>query len=317
MAIAPHFGLLRRSAFGALLVGLCLTRTGVQAGAVNWNSDLFQTNLTSAGTDLDDSFVFELGAFDLTGGFTPTAANTIDWATRWRPVQRNFYNIATKVFSGSYEVTSNASPFGTTQVGYIWGHHCSGQSGEWILLTNSTWKWPAVGGMNPPVSWTVANASAPIVGLKNGVGYHMKMAAVGANPLPIISPADWRSLRFTVIDLLNPAISGWNADPDHDGMCNLLEYATGRDPKAATRVWRPVPAWHLSGANRYLKLRIPRCAYSQITLTMEVSCNLQSWLSGVGDVATLTNTSDLLEVRDLTASTAATKRFIRAKLSVP
>lgn len=306
MALIPHI----------VLVALLLNFGSLQAGTVNWNSDLFQTNLTSTGEALDDSFVFELGAFDLTGGFTPTSLNTSEWAARWRPAQRNFYNVSTRIFSGSYAVTSNASPFATTQVGYLWGHHCSGQNGEWILLSNSNWKWPMVGGMNPPVPWTVANASTPIVGLKNGVGFHMKTAAVGANALPSISPNEWRSLRFSALDLLNPAISGWKADADHDSMSNLLEYATGRDPKAATCVWRPEPAWHVIGLSRYLKLSVPRCAYSQATMLIEVSGNLHSWQSSAFDMETLTSNSDVLQVRDLTAAGDG-QRFIRARLSVP
>lgn len=310
----PSLGRAVRCTLGALWL---LLPGALQAGAVNWNSSLFQTNLTSVGAALDDSFVFELGAFDLTGGFVPTSANTDQWAARWRPVQRNFYNPTTRLFSGSYEVTSNASPFATNEKGYIWGHHCSGQAGQSILLQSSNWKWPLVGGTNPAVAWTVGNSQTPIVGQINGSGYHMRTSAVGANPLPPISPTDWRSLRFSPAEVLNPSVSGWNADPDFDGMSNLLEYATGRNPKSATRVWVPLPEWQISGASRYLKLSVPQCAYSQTSMVIEVSGNLQNWFSGPSDVEMLPGSGDNLMVRDLTASTAAARRYIRARVSVP
>lgn len=317
MAKFPLFQPIGPKLLGTLGAWMLLTSGHVQAGAVNWNSSLFQTNLTSAGGAMDDSFVFELGAFDLTDGFTPTSANTDQWAARWRPAQRNFYNPTTRLFSGSYEVASNATPFGTNQKGYIWGHHCSGHNGEWILLTNTNWKWPLVGGTNPAVAWTVGNSQTPIVGQINGSGFHMRTSAVGDKPLPPINPADWRSLRFSASDLLNASISGWNADPDNDGMPNLLEYATGCNPKSATRVWRPAPEWQVIGGSRYLKLSMPHCAYSQASVVIEVSGDLLNWYSDVGNVELLSGTGDDLVVRDLTDSSQAAKRYIRARITVP
>ena len=43
--------------------------------------------------------------------------------------------------------------------------------------------------------------------------------------------AAWQKLRFSTNDLANAAISGENADPDHDGIPNLAEYAFGLEPK--------------------------------------------------------------------------------------
>jgi len=43
----------------------------------------------------------------------------------------------------------------------------------------------------------------------------------------------WRLANFTAEELLNPTISGPDADPDGDGVKNLLEYAWGTNPKAA------------------------------------------------------------------------------------
>ncbi len=80
MAKSSQFPSLGRTVLCALGALWQFVLGTTQAGAVNWNSSLFQSNLTSSGAALDDSFVFELGAFDLTGGFVPTSANTDQWA---------------------------------------------------------------------------------------------------------------------------------------------------------------------------------------------------------------------------------------------
>jgi len=41
----------------------------------------------------------------------------------------------------------------------------------------------------------------------------------------------WRAKYFSTSELADPTVSGDNADPDGDGMPNLLEYASGTDPR--------------------------------------------------------------------------------------
>jgi hypothetical protein len=46
-----------------------------------------------------------------------------------------------------------------------------------------------------------------------------------------LSPHDvWNQQHFTSNQLANDSISGDLADPDKDGLCNLLEYAFNTDP---------------------------------------------------------------------------------------
>jgi hypothetical protein len=49
---------------------------------------------------------------------------------------------------------------------------------------------------------------------------------------PVISIEAWRSIHFGA-SATNPDIAGDAADPDGDGLNNLLEYTNGTDPLAA------------------------------------------------------------------------------------
>jgi hypothetical protein len=46
----------------------------------------------------------------------------------------------------------------------------------------------------------------------------------------------WRAWQFTAAELEAPAISGDSADPDNDGLNNVIEYALGLDPKVPGRL---------------------------------------------------------------------------------
>jgi len=48
--------------------------------------------------------------------------------------------------------------------------------------------------------------------------------------------AQWQAARFNGVELEDAGICGPRADPDHDGLVNLTEYAFGLDPRNAGRV---------------------------------------------------------------------------------
>ncbi len=307
MAISPHWP---RTGLLNLVIQVILA-VCAYAGGVNWSNSSFSTNLSSTGAALDATYTFELGAF--LPGFTPTCANTAAWKTNWRAAQFSAYNPVTASFSNSYEVTSNVSPFATSQLGYIWGHNASDTNGEWFLVSAPTWRWPAVGGIQQPEEWSVNNASTIILGGVNGAGFHIKMTAVLNSQPPIIYPTQWRNLRFTTAQLANPAISSWQADPDGDGVTNLLEYIQGRLPTVATAKVLPTFSQHLIGASRYLKLSVPRSSCANVSIV--VSSDLNTWVGGPNDIEILINTSTLLEARDRTAIGSVPRRYICFKIS--
>ncbi|MBX7209530.1 MAG: putative Ig domain-containing protein [Verrucomicrobiaceae bacterium] len=138
------------------------------------------------------------------------------------------------------------------------------------------------------------------------------LVTVYVQPTPT---TQWRTTYFNSTQLADPNISGPTADPDADGLKNLLEYALGLTPGTAdtlsTRVTHDLV--NISGSN-YLRLSITRNpAATDITLTVEVSSDLTTWTA----VPTVieTNTSTSLIVRDIVPMTSAAKRFMRLKVT--
>lgn len=129
---------------------------------VGFSSVLDAINQQSDGSGMDTSFTFELGSFN--SGFTPTAGNTNLWQDNWNaapgsggsasanytqaplpgPIAPNTGH--SNNFSGSVTLNTNASPFSTSDQAYVWGYDDRGVSGtgEWLLITNPAWLFPAV-----------------------------------------------------------------------------------------------------------------------------------------------------------------------------
>ena len=132
--------------------------------------------------------------------------------------------------------------------------------------------------------------------------------------------ADWQSSHFTATELGNPAISGDNADPDGDGVVNLLEYALGLDPKTAGRVGLPMVSRTTVGSSSYLTLTYTKVkADTDLTYLVEVSGDLQTWNSGSAytvDTGTIDQgTMQQVTTRDLTPAAAGVRRFMRLRVA--
>jgi hypothetical protein len=90
-------------------------------------------------------------------------------------------------------------------------------------------------------------------------------------------------LRFTPAQLADPEISGDDADPDRDGLPNLLEYALGLDPwlpDARSAIRRYSLFYGTAGAtvDRHLVLEFPAWEASPgVSVWAEHSSDLRTW----------------------------------------
>jgi hypothetical protein len=148
--------------------------------------------------------------------------------------------------------------------------------------------------------------------------YHRNTAAYTGTGAVLPNFTAFRSQYFTADQLTDPAVSGATATPMRDGMGNLLKYGLGLDPtQAAAMTGLPVIGTS-GGALTITFIRLRDVA--DIIYTVEVSDDLQTWHSGPDYTEQTTVTGldefyDQVVVRDLTASSGATKRFIRLKIT--
>lgn len=133
-----------------------------------------------------------------------------------------------------------------------------------------------------------------------------------------VSQTDWRAVSFTTSEQANTAISGPLADPDGDGVPNVLEYALALDPMTASAAGQP----KVTRNNGVLNLTyVRRMDVSDLNYTVEVSSDLITWQSGSSYTREVSATAldrirEQVVVADLTPLSTVTTRFIRLRVQV-
>lgn len=95
---------------------------------------------------------------------------------------------------------------------------------------------------------------------------------------------DWRAQYFTAAELADPAISGDDADPDGDGIPNLVEFAFNLNPRVASRSNLPRAFIDTEGGQTYLYIQyIERNSPAGVQYVLQSSSDLISWDSNPGN----------------------------------
>lgn len=125
----------------------------------------------------------------------------------------------------------------------------------------------------------------------------------------------WESANFTPEEIA-AGLAAFDADPDDDGLVNLLEYALGTDAHALTP---PLAASILLDGESQLRLTLTFTRPRELpggTYAVEVSGDLQTW-DAVPDLEIVSDaTTDTVTARDPVAASAATQRFMRLRVTL-
>ncbi|MEO7101624.1 MAG: hypothetical protein ABI162_19900 [Luteolibacter sp.] len=120
----------------------------------------------------------------------------------------------------------------------------------------------------------------------------------------------WRQSQFAASDLADDGISGLDADPDHDGVPNRIEYLLLGN--AIENDGSPWCSWQL--ANSAVALTYTRRGGSPTALTLETSTNLEDWQPATGASQILPlDASGLSERVSWSIPTTGPRLFLRLK----
>jgi hypothetical protein len=134
---------------------------------------------------------------------------------------------------------------------------------------------------------------------------------------------DWIALAFPGNS--NQTVIGLSADPDQDGVKNLVEFALGMTPgnPDAQPFSSGVPGLPIGlvltlGATKYLALLVKRpINLSGITYTAQASSDLVNWVNGVQEGAPIPQGDgfEVVTFRDVQPTNQAGGRFMRLRIS--
>lgn len=222
-------------------------------------------------------------------------------------------------FTLSIQITASAAPQITTQPTGATKNY--GESVTFSVTATGTpaptYQWKkgstdipsATGSSYTIASVTTDDAADYTVVVTNGAGsVTSDVATLTVNA----GYAAWRAAKFTAPEVADDAISGTAADPDRDGLTNLLEYALDLAPKAAASSGLPALA---KTATDWTFTYSRPADRPDISYTVEYSTNLTLWSTAGTHVRTATGATETWQAQ-MPLSTG-TRVFFRLKIDYP
>lgn len=302
------------------------------------SAGVVETNFSAAGGSDGSINAFALqpdGKILLGGSFMHFQGSTSD-RTYWRffgglPGIPGTIQFNTETVSGiegstaTLNVARNGGSSGVISVGYATVTGTAGSSD--FTNTTGTLTWTdgdtAIKTITVPITadGTAEATESLLVHLGQPLRNSALLAGVQRATINITSAFEsWRSSQFSLADLADSNISGDQADPDKDGIVNLLEFALNLPPKNPSASGGPaVTTQNVSGSN-YLTLTFRRRTPT-LDLTYQAQTNGTlpgTWLSNAIQVGSPINNGDGTETvtfRDTTPLTSAAMRFLRLQVS--
>lgn len=132
----------------------------------------------------------------------------------------------------------------------------------------------------------------------------------------------WRHARFDSAQLADATVSGAEADPDADGLANLLEYALAAEPLAVDAASRR-PASGLDAEGRLTLTYLHAAGRADLGYAVEWTADLAAggWQSGPAVVTETARVAaedgELVTVRAETTPAVAPRQFLRLRVTRP
>ena len=138
-----------------------------------------------------------------------------------------------------------------------------------------------------------------------------------ANATTLTAIQNWRSAHFGTID--NSGNAADTADPDDDGLSNLLEYALGTDPNSGSGAdgasAQPKASIITIGGIDYLQITVIRAEKkSDLSYAIQSGDLINAWGS---DITILEDTATILRARHNSPISSSQRQFLRLKVTRP
>jgi kumamolisin len=231
--------------------------------------------------------------------------------------------------AGQFTITRSGSPVGSLPLNYTFGGTAVAGSDYHAISTSTT--------LTPGASSEVLSIN-PITNSSATVNPTLQLALTSSSLYLVGSPSSatmiiqettpyqtWAQNNFGS-SVTNPAIAGESADPNNNGVPNLLEYAFNSNPlQAGTEPLPVVTTVEDSNGKEHLEI-----TYTQINNDPDLTCTVQVtsdltqatdiWHSGssyttVIGTPVVTGTTTQTTVEDNTPATSVTPRFIRIQVN--
>jgi N-acyl-D-amino-acid deacylase len=135
---------------------------------------------------------------------------------------------------------------------------------------------------------------------------------------PTLSSDAWRARYFSASELADPTVSGDNADPDSDGIPNLLEYASGTDPRTSNAPPKLAASVNATSGQPSLVVCFRRLLMAyELNYNLESSTDLLSWspVTGQVDEPSLNTDGTVTTSVHLGSPADSSARFFRLRVS--
>lgn len=222
----------------------------------------------------------------------------------WLALAGSFAGIS--VSSGQPSAPSGLSltVISPTQINLTWTDTSSNELGFQIEQSLDTITFTNIGAVGSNVTAFAATNLSP------GIKYYFRVYgfnSAGNSPYSNTNSgftrtpwAQWLLSNFTPSQLTNPAISGLGADPDGDGLPNLVEYALNRNPWAPGTAALSLAGIDSVGTDNFLTLTYTgNVSAIDVQPNASVSSNLSAWFGGTkmvtGPISVATNGSAITE----------------------
>jgi hypothetical protein len=312
----------------------------VAYNATNLTTEIYSSDLAGARDQLADGVKFAVptianGKVYVGGQYEVAVFGLLGGALQFSSTN---YAVSGSTNSATITVNRAGGSQGAVQVGYATTSDGSAVPGQDYISTSGTLSWPD--GDASPKSFNVSILNNAPASTNKTISLTLSNATSGAYladqsnaVLTILEDAYtlWKFSHFGD-NADNPDIAGDNADPDHDGIPNILEYAFGSDPNS------PDTNPPLSGiivSNRFQLQFNRNTSATDLTYTAQVTpaldgdwSNLMTYFANGGWItntpgSTVTESGTpgsapdqhtQVTITDPTDTTSATNRFFRLQV---